>query len=175
MAHRLRDAGPADAPAIAALFRESFAATFRHLYPRHELEAFLQEQTAARFAGWCEAANHALLLGEGADGQPLGYCFLGPYDLDRYVPGLLDGRRWWTIRQLYLRADARGSGLADALMERAVAEARARGNDDLLLTVWIGNHRARRFYERHGFVEVGKYPYRLGSTIDDDRILRRIL
>ena len=53
--------------------------------------------------------------------------------------------------------------------------ARARGMQDLYLTVWVENHRARRFYDRHGFVEVGKYPYVVGSTVDDDRILRLIL
>jgi ribosomal protein S18 acetylase RimI-like enzyme len=57
-------------------------------------------------------------------------------------------------------------------MAWAIAEARARGFQELYLTVWIGNHRARRFYEAHGFEEVGHYPFRVGSTVDDDRILR---
>ena len=49
------------------------------------------------------------------------------------------------------------------------------GFDDIVLTVYIDNHRARRLYEKAGFVEVGHYPFRVGSTIDDDRIMRRAL
>lgn len=171
----LRAGGAADAPAIAALFRESFTATFRHLYPSAELEGFLAEQSAAHFAACCAAADHAVFLGTAPGGALLGYCLLGPYDLDLHIPALLAGRRWWTMRQLYLTEAAKGSGLADALMARAVEEARARNVQDLLLTVWIGNHRARRFYQRHGFSEVGKYPFVVGDTVDDDRILRRLL
>ena len=32
--------------------------------------------------------------------------------------------------------------------------------------------RARRFYERYGFEEIGRYDFRVGETIDDDRIMR---
>ena len=56
-----------------------------------------------------------------------------------------------------------------------VAEARARGFDELYLTVWIENHRARRFYERNGVVEVGRYAFVVGDQVDDDRILRLTL
>jgi ribosomal protein S18 acetylase RimI-like enzyme len=76
------------------------------------------------------------------------------------------------LRQLYLDEEAKGTGLAQALMEAALAEARARGVKELYLTVWVDNHRARRFYERYGFEEVGAYAFVVGSTIDDDRILR---
>ena len=167
---RLARAG--DEAAVAALFRDSFAATFSGLYPPAELAAFLAGQGPEQFRRCCTAADHALFLGEGTAGELLGYAWLGPYDLDLYIPDLLAGRHWWTMRQLYLREQAKGSGLADALMAHAIDEARARRFEELLLTVWIGNHRARRFYERHGFHEVGKYPYRVGNTVDDDRILR---
>ena len=44
-------------------------------------------------------------------------------------------------------------------MDWALDEARRRGVDELYLTVYIDNHRARRFYERYGFEAVG--PLRL--------------
>jgi ribosomal protein S18 acetylase RimI-like enzyme len=45
----------------------------------------------------------------------------------------------------------------------------------MLLSVYIDNHRARRFYERYGFEEVGRYAFPVGGTIDDDRIMRLAL
>lgn len=52
---------------------------------------------------------------------------------------------------MYVRAGSRGSGAADAIMEALVAHARHEVRQ-LQLTVMADNARARRFYERHGFV-----------------------
>lgn len=172
MSFRLRRAGAADAGTVRALFHKVFADTFGHLYPPGELAGFLADASEDRFHLACTDPDHAVMLGLAADGTPLGYCLLGPYDLDGHIPELLAGRRWWVLRQLYLDEPAKGTGLADALTDWAVSEARARGMQDLYLTVWIENHRARRFYDRRGFVEVGRYPYVVGTTVDDDRILR---
>ena len=71
------------------------------------------------------------------------------------------------LYQLYLGEAAKGSGVADALMEWAYAKARALGGDTLYLSVFAENHRARRFYDRHGFVEVGPYEFMVGDHADD--------
>lgn len=170
MSHALRRATAADAPAVRDLFCRSFTATFGYLYPADELRDWLAGCTPERFAHECGAENHACMLGLSPSGRLLGYCLLGPQELP--VEG---DRPWWVLRQLYLEEEAKGSGLAQALLDWAIGEARARGFCDLCLTVWIGNHRARRFYERNGFEEIGRYAFRVGSTVDDDRILRRAL
>lgn len=167
MEFSVRPATFADAPAVRALFCRSFRATFGHLYPPHELDAWLEGQSEARFRVETGCASHACFLGEGDDGRLLGYVTLGPQEL-----GITPEARWWVLRQLYLEEEAKGSGLAGALMERALEEARARRVEELFLTVWVENRRARRFYERYGFEEVGAYAFVVGSTVDDDRILR---
>ncbi|WP_448586445.1 N-acetyltransferase family protein [Thermaurantiacus sp.] len=162
----IRRSTAADAPAVRDLFCRSFTATFGHLYPPADLAAFLEACSLDRFRVESSSAAFACFLGE-ADGRLLGYVTLGHLDLPVAPSG-----RWWVLRQLYLEEEAKGTGLAQALMARALTEARARGVEELYLTVWIGNHRARRFYERHGFEEVGRYAFVVGSTVDDDRILR---
>jgi GNAT superfamily N-acetyltransferase len=52
------------------------------------------------------------------------------------------------IEQLYLLPEAQGAGLGD----RFIALAKARRPDGLSLYAFQINTRARRFYERHGFV-----------------------
>lgn len=164
-AFSLRRATAADGPAVRALFCKSFTATFGHLYPPHELAEFLEDCSEARFIAECSAPDFAVTMGE-RDGALLGYCTLGTQDLGMALePGS------WILRQLYLDEAAKGIGLAQALMDWAIAETRARGLGHIYLTVWIENHRARRFYDRYGFTEVGRYEYRVGSTVDDDRIL----
>ena len=42
----------------------------------------------------------------------------------------------------------------------------------MTLSVYVDNHRARRFYEKRGFEEVGQYKFMVGNHEDDDRIMR---
>jgi len=41
--------------------------------------------------------------------------------------------------------------------------------------VWENNHRARRFYEKLGFVHIGDYGFPVGDQIDTDHIMRLAL
>lgn len=63
------------------------------------------------------------------------------------------------VEQVYVAADHRGTGLAPALLagaERLVARA---GHRRTWLAVATGNARARRFYERNGWVDEGPFAY----------------
>jgi diamine N-acetyltransferase len=79
------------------------------------------------------------------------------------------------LRRLYLKTKAHGLGIADELMEWALKEASARGAEELLLSVFVDNHRARRFYQRYGFEVVGRYDFMVGSHADEDLILRHVI
>ena len=79
------------------------------------------------------------------------------------------------LHQLYVLAPWQGAGIADALMAWALAEARGGGAGEMVLSVFVDNHRARRFYARYGFVEIGRYAFMVGTHEDDDRIMRLTL
>ena len=79
------------------------------------------------------------------------------------------------LRQLYLLKAHHGSGLAAALTDWGIAEAKRQGNEELYLTVYTDNHRAKRFYERYGFEEVGRYDFMVGNHADEDIIMRKSL
>lgn len=171
LAKGLRRAGKADAAYVRDLFCRSYADTFGHTYQPGVMERWFEEScTLERFEGECTDPAFAIFLAEDAGGRLLGYCTLGPYDIEPETV-----KRWWVLRQLYLDPSAKGTGLGQRLLEQGIAEARARGYEELYLTVWIENHRARRFYERNGFVEVGRYAFVVGDQVDDDRILRLTL
>ena len=57
--------------------------------------------------------------------------------------------------QLYVAAEARGSGAAAALLARGEAIIRERGTGRARLACAIGNEHAERFYRSHGWRHVG--------------------
>jgi GNAT superfamily N-acetyltransferase len=80
-----------------------------------------------------------------------------------------EGTRHFVVDVLYVRPDARGQGLARALLRAAAEHAQAEGADVLELDVLEDNEAARRLYERLGFATVER---RLASPVaallDDD-------
>jgi GNAT superfamily N-acetyltransferase len=63
------------------------------------------------------------------------------------------------LRNLFVRQDQWGTGLARQLHDAAVEEARRRGYRELRLFAAAGQARARRFYEREGWVAAGPPAY----------------
>ena len=161
-----RSCGHADAKAIDALFRKSFCDTFAHLYRPEDLEAFLAKFSLEAWEKELADERYVFQIAE-ADGVPVGFVKLGPPELpvERCGPAV-------EIRQFYLLHECRGTGIAHALMEWAKDEARVRGAREIFLTVYTDNHRARRFYQRCGFEEVGTYTFMVGSQADEDVIMR---
>mgnify|MGYP000501124473 CR=1 FL=1 len=161
-----RRGGSEDAAAIDRLFRTVFCDTFAHLYRPEDLDAFLSKFTLDAWAGELIDERYAFQVAE-ADGQAVGFAKLGPPELP------VEGKRSWVeLRQLYISGEWRAAGAARELMDWALAEAKARGGEELYLTVYTENWRARRFYEKYGFVEVGPYAFMVGEQADEDLIMR---
>ena len=152
--------------------RRIFCETFSHLYDRDAFEAFCDQIYAvdgpmAKDLGdsnvqWCVAA---------VDGEPIGYAKLTPLRAPAQNPqeGALE------LQQIYVLSSWHGKGVAEELMGWAVESAREANAPELYLTVFDHNERAKRFYARHGFVEVGNCTFVLGDRVDDDRIWRKVL
>jgi ribosomal protein S18 acetylase RimI-like enzyme len=164
-----RDATPADAATLNGIFDSSFCDTFAHLYRPEDLDAFLSSFGIADWQAQLGNPAYAFHLAE-ADGQAVGYVKLGPMKLPIEAQGaavLLD--------QIYILTGYHGVGIAHGLMDWAIDEARGRGAEELYLTVYIENHRARRFYNRYGFGDVGRYDFKVGNHVDEDVIMRKSL
>lgn len=167
-----RPATMEDAPALAELGRESFIEAFGHLYSTANLERFLGDVYSLS-AIEAELANPMRLyrLAE-ADGVLSGYCKLG---FDQTLEHDPQGRSVMELKQLYMRGTSTGSGIGAALMDWALGEARDRGFDDVILSVWSGNHGAQRFYARHGFEKIGDTIFMVGDHRDEEYLFGRSL
>lgn len=163
-----RTATPADAAILSALGTATFVETFGHLYSAANLEKFLVSHSAASWA--CELADPAYVVRLAFAGDTaIGYTKFGPPHLPfDPEPGRVAGE----LRQLYVLAGYHGSGVAAALTDWLIAEARSRGVQDLYLSVFTENPRAQAFYRRYGFFEVGRYAFMVGDHADEDLVMR---
>lgn len=165
-----RDAVPADAAALNRIFNSTFCDTFAHLYAAEDLEAFLGGFGIADWEAQLADPAFAFRVAED-DGEPVGYVKLGPL---LKLPIEPTGRAL-LLDQLYVVKEHHGTGIARVLMDWAIDEGRRRGAEELYLTVYVDNRRARRFYDRYGFEPVGRYDFMVGSHADEDVIMRKSL
>ncbi len=161
-----RMAGPGDARRLSNLGRRTFTETFGHLYTPDNLATFLRNHDEERWAGELADPAFAVRLAE-AEGEAVGYAKLGPPSLPFEPRGVSV-----ELRQFYLLGPWQGRGISQALMEWVLGEAKERGAEDLYLSVFVDNHRARRFYARYGFEFVGLYAFMVGDHADEDHVMR---
>jgi diamine N-acetyltransferase len=161
-----RNATVADVETIDRIFRTSFCDTFAHLYRTEDLDAFLGKFTRDAWLREIEDPAYVFRIAEDG-GEPTGFLKLGPLSLPVEPTG-----QAIELRQLYVLKDWHGAGIARELTDWFLAEARQRGAQEIYLTVYTDNHRARRFYERYGFEVVGPYAFMVGEQADEDLIMR---
>lgn len=97
------------------------------------------------------APDETIVVAE-ADGAVIGLVHVQIYDTPP-VASMVPKRRAH-IDNLVVDLAARRRGVGRRLLEAATVWSRARGAEELLLTVWEGNDEATRFYEAVGFGRV---------------------
>jgi ribosomal protein S18 acetylase RimI-like enzyme len=140
----VRRLGPEDYDALRELRLESL-----HRHP--ELFAADPDQEAAMpKEEWLRRLSSAVSFGGVVDGRLCGLLVFSQPSRPKLA-------HTGDLGAMYVREDARGTGLADALMN-AVLDHAATVVEQLQLTVNAENARAIRFYERHGFRPIGRTP-----------------
>jgi GNAT superfamily N-acetyltransferase len=82
-----------------------------------------------------------------------------PYALGMSPPELRPATAADAAEQVYVDRAARGSGVAGLLLTEVERQVAANGHHRVWLAVAAGNARARRFYERSGWIDDGGFDY----------------
>ena len=99
-----------------------------------------------------------------------GFVNCGPYRIDQ-DSARRDRLQGGEIYAIYVDPQHWGTGAGRALMAAALSHLAGEGLSPVRLWVLADNHRARRFYERHGFTADGTTkPY--GHGVDEIRMTR---
>jgi ribosomal protein S18 acetylase RimI-like enzyme len=167
----------ATAQDVAALSRLA-AATFRETYESENTPENMATYVAEMFSSAKQAAEVSdpaavVLVAERAGAidarELIGYVHLagGP------APREIVGSKPIEIKRFYVLRSFHGRGVAHALMDAAIAAARANGADTIWLGVWERNARAAAFYAKYGFMRVGQQIFVLGADAQTDWLLAR--
>jgi GNAT superfamily N-acetyltransferase len=149
-AFSLRAAAPADAEALAGGMGEALAGYGAFAPPGWTAPSLRAE--AVHLRGLLADPQVWCLLAEGPAGAIAGQVTVLPASRAAHpVPDPALGH----LRNLFVRPDHWGTGLARALHAAALEAARERGFAALRLFTPAGQARARRFYEREGWVAAG--------------------
>jgi GNAT superfamily N-acetyltransferase len=134
----LRRGAPADADAVAEIWRLGWLDGHQGLVPQELVEARTEESFRTRAAERVGDTTVAVV-----DGAIAGFVMV------------VDDE----VEQVYVSAPHRGTGVAGALLEEAERQVRANGHSEAWLAVVAGNARARAFYERRGWRDDGPFVY----------------
>ncbi|MFN8574862.1 MAG: GNAT family N-acetyltransferase [Gemmatimonadaceae bacterium] len=142
-----------DLDLLVPLF-EGYRTFYRLSSERSKVRSYL----AARLASG-EATVFLAIEGRGASRRALGFTLLYP------TFSSLSMARAWVLNDLFVSPDARESGVASALMERAEILARRTKAAYLVLETADTNRKAQALYERRGWTrERGFRHYTLAVT-----------
>ena len=167
-----RPATVADGSALDAMAQAIWLETFGHSASAEDIALYFSEAFGpqGRLIASLSDAAHQIRLA--CDGTAIaGFAKLSPLWLDD--PAIAAGAA--QLSQLYVATPWHGTGVAQALMRWTIETARAGGAPALVLTVWEENHRARAFYDRHGFRHIGDYAFPTGNQVDRDLIMQLML
>lgn len=164
---RIRPATLADAATLTELgartFRDSFAAD----NTPEDMEAFLASHYRPEIQeAELKDPRNLYLLAE-VSGVPAGFALLRDGAREQCV----QAERPLNLYRLYVDRPFLGARVGAALMLRCLEEGRTRRHDVLWLGVWERNARARAFYSRWGFTEVGEMHFLLGNDLQRDLVL----
>jgi diamine N-acetyltransferase len=165
----IRRGVPADARLLADLGARTFRDAFAADNSPEDMALYVGRAYGVPQQG-AELANPEVttLLAE-VDGEPAGYAQVRA----NAAPQCVTGSRPLELWRFYVAAPFHGRGVAHALMNSVVMEARARQAHTLWLAVWERNERAKAFYGKCGFVDVGSQVFVLGTDVQSDRVMAR--
>lgn len=144
MEYKVRKALMGDAESLANIIVESWKAAYSSIIPEDEMAKFLdKERRKKQFERFIE--NGEIILIGIYNNVPCGLIF-GSKDNDEQLS------ECGSIYSIYFLKEYWGKGLATKLMDSFINILKGEGCKQVSLWVYEANIRARRFYEKCGFV-----------------------
>ncbi len=172
MALTIRRVLPSDTKSLAAMIHRIWAATY---FPERPLSDAAQRYLGATFSEerlrvHADHSRYVLVVAESAL-ELAGFAQLGRSDPDPAVTGA----RPIELEHLYVEQHWHGAGVGAELLQWCYDSAVRAGFLTLWLSVLASNARARAFYRKWRFEDVGTLYFQLGDEQHENRVLQRLM
>lgn len=167
----IRQATAADAELLAELGARTFSETFAADNSANDMAAYLTSSFDPALQAAELADRDAQFLIAQVDKGAAGYAKLKSGD----PPDDVTHDKPIELVRLYVAQEWHGRGVGAALMQACLNEAKKKGHRTLWLGVWEHNLRARAFYGKWNFREVGTHVFQLGEDKQTDILMERSL
>lgn len=170
----IRFAEAGEAGVVAELAAETFPLACPASLGEPEIRDYIAAHlTREHFDEHLASADREVLVAE-EDGELLGYVLLffdsdGATAPDMGVTLATSG----LLSKCYVRRECHGKGVAAALLEAAECRAGERDVEGLWFNVNYDNHRAQRFYVKHGWECVGYVDFVVGDAVHRDPVYQK--
>lgn len=133
-----------DLSEISGIYEKSWKHAYKDIIPQSFLDSIPAGKWADRIV---ESGINSLVATE--NGSPVGTASFCRSRWQEYSD-------YGEVISIYFLPEYIGKGYGKYLLLKCVEELKKLGFSDILLWVLEGNHRARKFYERNGFVNSGE-------------------
>jgi ribosomal protein S18 acetylase RimI-like enzyme len=148
------------AVAISSIGRQAFRRSFAHLFNnKEELQEYLDyAYDPDKITRSIQKENNVFFLAF-LENVPVGFAKVKKYSLNEQIESIAQ----MELQKIYVLPYYQGSGAGSTLMQEVLDLANETGPDYLWLNTVIGNSKAIRFYEKHGFKKTGWHYFRIGT------------
>jgi diamine N-acetyltransferase len=167
---RLRLAGPGDAAKLSLIGQASFLESFADDHDGDEITRFVaSDHSIPAYESALADLKKVHWIVEEAVGAPVGYAMGLPSGL----PGT-DPVTDFELKRIYLLSKWHGGGWGAKLYQAVEDHARAQGAARIVLSVYVTNFGAQKFYKARGFAQIGSWFFE-GFEASEDFIYAKVL
>ncbi|MGI8542688.1 MAG: GNAT family N-acetyltransferase [Aridibacter sp.] len=168
---RIRKANLDDADMLTELAYTTFYDAFQD-YPQNapeDMAAYMEEAFSLETISAELNEQDSIFLIAEIEGEAVGYAKV----MFGSVEEEINAEKPVELNRLYAKQEFLGKGIGQKLMDECFEIAAENNCDVMWLGVWEYNLRAKRFYEKLGFYEVGSHVFLLGSDPQIDLLMQK--
>ncbi len=170
---KIRRAIIEDAEFLAAFSYQTFHDAF-HDHPKNapdDLKAYMDSAFCVETVSTELSEKDSIFLIAEVENETVGYAKV----IFGSIEDGISAEKPIELNRLYAKSDFIGKGIGQILMDECFDIAAQNECDVMWLGVWEYNPRAKRFYEKQGFSEVGAHVFQLGSDPQIDILMQKRL
>lgn len=164
----ITSATPSDAAGLHTIAQQTFTLANPDNADPEQLADYISEHFSPEVFSALIAGDHAYVGCARHNGKVTGFIVLR-YQCASRLPQ--EPERCAELQRLYVLPDHHGNGIARELVEAAFGACRQRGINNIRLSVFSGNARAKAFYAKFGFVGVAETFFMMGREKHLDAIM----